>query len=268
MADSKNIYDSLDEVIARQKQAEERSRQEHEEILEAISRADAKTAQVNQVQQTVNQRNQSWSLKNFINRSVHEYMWFGTKEEFDQDKKFALILILSSIVSMIICTIVATVLFGIYSTFTLFENIWLVLMLCVLKYTYKTKKNYSTLDYSFNSFERFELDGDGVLRRMVYKKKYRWFWVLACIAFALNALSAWIVDETSIPLLVTVLELGTLAINIFTVYKVTDFFAAYGPIRFSGMNEAQTAKVVLVFDTMMNKLYTEEDYLKIFPFMK
>ena len=266
MAD--NVYESLDEILARQKQAEERSRQEHEEILEAINKVNSKAAQADQVQRTVNQRNQSWSLKNFINRSVHEYMWLGTKEDFDKDKKLALILILSSIVSMIICTIVASISFGIYSTFTLFENIWLVLMICVLKYTYKTKKNYSTLDYSFNSFERFEADADGVLRCTVYKKKYRWFLVLGCIAFALNALSAWIVDESSIPLLVTILELGTLALNIFTVYKVTDFFAGYGPIRFTGMNEAGTAKVVLIFDTIMNKLYTEEEYLKTFPFMK
>ena len=263
-----NVFEGLDEILARQKQAEERSRQEHEEILEAINKANVKAAQADQVQRAVNQRNQSWSLKNFINRSVHEYMWLGTKEDFDKDKKLALILILSSIVSMIICTIVASISFGIYSTFTLFENIWLVLMLCVLKYTYKTKKNYSTLDYSFNSFERFEADADGVLRCTVYKKKYRLFLVLACIAFALNVLSAWIVDESMIPLLVTVLELGTLALNIFTVYKVIDFFAGYGPLRFTGMNEAGTAKVVLIFDTMMNKLYTEEEYLKTFPFMK
>ena len=262
-----NIFESLDEILARQKQAEERSRQEHEEILEAINRANAKTTQADQVQRTVNQRNQSWSLKNFINRSVHEYMWLGTKEDFDKDKKLALILILSSIVSMIICTIVASISFGIYSTFTLFENIWLVLMLCVLKYTYKTKKNYSTLDYSINSFERFETDADGVLRHTVYKKKYRWFLVLACIAFLLNTIFAWM-DNHSVPLLVTILELGTLALNIFTVYKVTDFFAGYGPLRFTGMNEAGTAKVVLIFDTMMNKLYTEEEYLKTFPFMK
>ena len=263
-----NVFAGLDEIIERQKQAEERSKQEHEEILEAITKANAATPQDDRVERTVNQRNQSWSLKNFIKHSVHEYMWLGTKEDFDKDKKLALILILSSIAGMIVCTIVASVSFGIYSTFTLFENIWLLLMLCVLKYTYKTKKNYSTLDYSFNSFERFETDVDGVLRHTVYKKKYRWFLVLACIAFALNALSAWIVDESRIPLLVTILELGTLALNVFTVYKVTDFFAGYGPLRFTGMNEAGTAKVVLIFDTTMNKLYTEEDYLKTFLFMK
>ena len=262
-----NVFEGFDEILARQKQAEERSRQEHEEILEAINKAIAKTAQADQVQRTVNQRNQSWSLKNFINRSVHEYMWLGTKEDFDKDKKLALILILSSIVSMIVCTIVASISFGMYSTYTLFENIWLILMLCVLKYTCKTKKNYSTLDYSFNSFERFEADADGVLRCTVYKKKYKWFLVLGCIAFLLNTIFAWI-DNHSVPLLVTILELGTLALNIFTVYKVTDFFAGYGPLRFTGMNESGTAKVVLILDTIMNKLYIEEEYLKTFPFMK
>ena len=82
-----NVFEELDEILARQKKAEERSRQEHEEILEAINKVNTKAAQADQVQRTVNQRNQSWSLKNFINRSVHEYMWLGTKEDFDKDRK-------------------------------------------------------------------------------------------------------------------------------------------------------------------------------------
>ena len=252
-------------MLARQKQADERSRQEHEEILDAINKTNVNA---DQVQRAVNQRNQSWSLKNFINRSVHEYMWLGTNEDFAKEKKLSLNLIRASIVSMILCTIVASVSFGNYSVFTLFENIWLLLMLCVLKYTYKTKKNYSTIQYCFNSFERFEADADGVLRSTIYKKKYKWFLVLACVAFVLNALDAWMVDESRVPLLATILELGTLALNIFTVCKVTGFFAGYGPIKFTGMNDSGTAKVVLIFDATMNKLYTEEDYLKTFPFMK
>lgn len=264
MAD--NIFDGLDEILARQKQAEEQSRQEHEKILDAINKA--KAIQEDQVQRTINQRNQSWSLKNFIKRSTHEYMWVGTKEDFDKEKNLALILIMSSIVSMIICTIVACISFNMYSTYTFFENIWLLLMMCVLKYTCKTKKNYSTLDYAYNSFERFKIDSDGILRCTCYKKKYKWFLVLACISFLLNVLSAWIFDDSSIPLLVTILELVALALNIFTVYKVTDFFLGYGPIRLTGVNETGSGTAVLIFDTTMNKLYTEEEYLKKFPFMK
>ncbi|MBQ9735599.1 MAG: hypothetical protein IJV96_02295 [Clostridia bacterium] len=249
--ENKSLFEQLEQINENQ-----------QKILEAINQGDTDS-----VKTTVSQRNRAFVLKNFIQRSIHEYMWFGTKEGFGKDKKLALILILSSIVSMIICTIVASVSFGLYSTFTLFENIWLFLMLFVLKYTCKTKKNYSDLEYSFDSFERFVPDADGVWRCTTYKKKYVWFFVLACIAFLSNVIFAWL-DDHSTPLLVTILELGTLALNLFTVYKVTDFFAGYGPIRFSGMNEEGTARVVLIFDTAINKLYTEEDYLETFPFMK
>ena len=48
-----NVFEGLDEILARQKQAEERSRQEHEEILEAINQANAKTALADPEQRAV-----------------------------------------------------------------------------------------------------------------------------------------------------------------------------------------------------------------------
>ena len=257
-----NVFEGLDEILARQKQAEERSRQEHEEILEAINKVNAKAAEADQVQRTVNQRNQSWSLKNFINRSIHEYMWLGTRDEFEKDKSVATLFTILSIVGICLCSIVTTATVGFYTTYTFFENIWLFLLLFVCKYVMKAQKNYSTLEYSQNSFERFTLDADGVLRPGPYKKKYKWFLILAVISFILNAICNW---GSLIALLLEVLVLG---LNLFTVYKVTDFFAGYGPIRFIGMNDRGTAKVVIIFDTLQNKLYTEEDYLKQFPLMK
>ena len=262
-----NVFEGLDEILARQKEAENRSRQEHEEILEAINKANSQSAQVDQIQRTVDRRNQVFSLKNFLSRSTHEYMWLGTYDDFDKEKTISVFLIIASIISMIVCTIVTTASFGMYSTFTLFENIWLLLALFVLKYTCMAKKNYSVWEYSSNSYEEFEVNSDGVLMRGYYKRKYRWSFVLACIAFVMNALSAWVLVESATPLLVTILELLTMALNMFTAYKVTDFFYGYGPMRFTGMNEAGTEKVVLIFDTTINKLYTEEDYLKTFPFM-
>ena len=262
-----NVFEGLDEILARQKQAEERSRQEHEEILEAINRANAKTAQADQVQRTVNQRNQSWSLKNFINRSVHEYMWLGTKEDFDKDKKLALILILSSIVSMIICTIVASISFGIYSTFTLFENIWLLMSLFILKYVIKAKKIYLSHVYAFNSIENFDVDADGVFRSKGNKKRYKVFLVLACIAFCSNTICAWSYS-TAVAVWLSILELGCMVLSIVSFHLVDNLFLGYGPIKFTGPNESGTYDVVLIFDTLMNKLYTEEEYLKKYSFMK
>lgn len=273
-----NVFDGLDEIIERQKQAEEKAKQDHEEILDAINKANAgkrkhsetieQSATLDGVRESINQRNQAFSIKNFIRSAMPEYMWIGDEADFNNEKKFSLILILSSIGAMLLCTVISIVSFGIYTTFTLFENIWLLHMLFVLKYIIKTKRAYCNFDYALNSFEDFEPDADGVLRKTKYKGHYKWFLILGCIAFALNAISAWVMDGSKLPVLVTILELATLGLNIFTAYKVTDFFASYGPIKFTGMNESRTAKVVLVFDAGMNKLYTEEDYYKQFPFMK
>ena len=257
-----SVFEGLDEILARQKDAEERAKQEHQEILDALNHANEKG-----VQSAVNERNRAFVLKNFIARSVHEYMWLGTDEDFQNERRYTLYWILAAIVSMVACTIVGIAAFGFYTTYTLFENIWLLLMLRVFKYVYKAKRNYNTLDYSNNTFEIFKPDSDGILRRMGYKKKYKWFLILACIAFLSNTIFAWI-EPSAVPFLITVLELATLALNIVAVNKVTLFFAAYDPIRFTGTNEAGTAKVVLVYNTIMNRLYTEEDYLKEYPYMK
>lgn len=247
--ENKSVYGSLDE------------------ISESLRRIEERIDRKEPVRTEVERRNAQFSLKNFIARSVHEYLWFGFKEAFEKEKKTALLLILASVASMIVTTVATTAAFGMYSTYTLFENIWLLLMFCILKYTYKAKRSYPTFEYSINSFLRFEEDADGVLQSTVYKKKYKWFLILGCIAFLLNALCAWIVN-CSAPLLITILELGTLALNIFAVFKVTDFFAGYNQIKFTGMNETGTAQVVLVFNTVINELYTEEDYLKKYPFIK
>lgn len=255
--ENKTISEQLGEISEKQ-----------DKILAAVNKSGARTVEDDRVQRSVNQRNQSWSLKNFIRRSVHEYIWEGTEEEFDKDRKVSLILILASIVSMVLCTVFTTVSFGYYTTFTLFENIWLLLLFYVLKYTFKTKKNYLAYTYSQNSFERFVTDGDGVLRNVGYKKKYKFFYILACISIVLNILSSWIIEESTLPIPVTVFEIIAFAVNIITVNKVTYFFAGYGSIRFTGMNETGTGKVVLVYDPMLNKLFTEEEYLARFPSMK
>ena len=263
-----NVFEGLDEILARQKQAEERSRQEHEEILEAINKVNVKAAQADQVQRTVNQRNQSWSLKNFINRSVHEYIWMGSTENFNMEKQRLVTLICVSIAYMIICTIVATAAFGMYSTFTVFENIWLLLTLKMLKYTRKTKKIYLAADYVLNSIENFDLDADGVFRQKGYKARYVFFLVLAVIAFLLNTLCVWIIDGSRVPLLVTILEIAALVLSILTYVKVKDFFLTYISIRFTGLNDSGTNNVSLVFDPLMNQLYIEEDFYKKYSFAK
>ena len=263
MAQPNNVFDSIAEIIARQNEAEERARQDHEELLEAIKRSNDEASAE---RAAIDRRNRAFSIKNFIKRSVHEYMWIGDAEEFKKEKRITVILLLASVFCMLASTVVVSVLWSMYSTYTLFENIWLLLSLYMLKYTVKAKKNYPIFEYSMNSIERFRLDSDGVLRTDRVKKKYKWFLALSIIAVLLNVICAWIIENNA-PWLITVLELLTLVINIAAYKRVYDFFFGYGPIRFTGMNDAGTEKVVIIFDTLENKLYLEADYLKKYPFM-
>jgi hypothetical protein len=70
-------------------------------------------------------------------------------------------------------------------------------------------------------------------------------------------------------LIATLFELafGVLSIYIFC-FKTFDFFCGYNHLRFTGSNDANTQTVVLIYDPIMNKRYTEEDYLKQFPFCR
>lgn len=262
MGDS--LFELIDEIREGQKQAEAQAREDREEILEAIRKANAVPAVPDPVRREVDRRNFAFSLKNFIRRSVHEYVWLGMAGEFEKKKTEAFRWLVAAVGGVLACTVVTTVSCGFYTTFTLFENIWLILLFFVMSYTHAAKCLYPTGEYSMNSFFHFEVDADGVLRSTVYKNRYKWGFLLSCLASLGNAIGVWVMGG-SVPLLAMLLELGSLSLNITAVYKVTDLFAGYAFLRFTGMNEAGTAKVSLIFDPILNELHIEEDYLKKFP---
>ena len=67
----------------------------------------------------------------------------------------------------------------------------------------------------------------------------------------------------------TIFELAVIGLSIFVFkFKALDFFCGYSNLRFTGRNDTNTQTVVLIFEPIMNKLYTEEDYLKQFLFCK
>ncbi|MBR2987423.1 MAG: hypothetical protein IKC63_05340 [Clostridia bacterium] len=265
MAD--NLYDITNEILAHQKEERERLEKQHEELLNALRQAKESPAPQNEVRKSVDQRNQMFVLQNFIRRARHQHLWIGDCNDFANEQSRTIRAIWLAIGAMVLCTIVATASFGIYSTFTLFENIWLIFTLHGLKYTYRAKRQYSAIDYSLNSFETFQMDANGVLHPGEHKKSYKVFLILASISFVLNAIYAWLGDH-SVPFLVTVLELGALALTIYAVYRAIDFFDGYGMVRFSGMNDLGTATVVLIYDPISNRIYIEEDFLKKHPYLK
>ena len=208
-------------------------------------------------------------LKRFISKAKKEYCWLGSEADFQKEKKTALILLAILMGTIILSTIFTSIAFGMYSTFTLFENIWFVMMGFMSFYLLKAKRFYESYEFSLTSCFRFEPDVDGVLRMGTPNKKYKVFLVLTCICAVCNIIVVWLENKSGMALPATIFELAVLGLSIFVFnFKALDFFYGYSNLRFTGVNETTGQKVVLIYEPIMNKLYTEEDYLKQFPFCK
>ena len=149
---------------------------ENKTVFERLDEIDAKLDKVVSVASQregmqIPRENPQIALKRFIGRAKKEYMWLGTQSEFEYEKQTAFRLLWLLVGVGLLATIFSTIAFKLYSTFTLFENIWLIMMLCAIKYIRKAQYHYDCFDFSENSFFRFELDADGVLRCGTLKKK-------------------------------------------------------------------------------------------------
>lgn len=208
-------------------------------------------------------------LKRFISKAKKEYCWLGPEADFQKEKKTALILLAALIGTIVLSTIFTSIALGLYSTFTLFENIWLIMMCFMAFYLVKAKRFYDCYEFSLTSCFKFIPDVDGVLRMGTLKKKYKVFLVLTCISAICNIIVVWMENKNGMALPATIFELAVLGLSIFAFnFKSLDFFYGYSNLRFTGANETTGQKVVLIFETPTNKLYAEEDYLKNFPFCK
>ncbi len=86
-------------------------------------------------------------LKRFISKAKKEYCWLGSEADFQKEKKTALILLAALIGTIVLSTIFTSIAFGLYSTFTLFENIWLIMMCVMAFYLVKAKRFYDCYEF-------------------------------------------------------------------------------------------------------------------------
>ena len=247
MSENKTVFERLDEIDAK--------------LDKAISaKPQSETIQLPR-------ENPQVTLKRFITRAKKEYMWLGSRADFETEKQTALKVVWILIGVGLLATIFTSIAFKLYSTFTLFENIWLIMMLCTVKYIHKSQYYHKCFEFSENSFFRFELDGDGVWRCGQLKKKYKWFSVITCICALCNIIVVWMEANIILALLATIFELALGVLSIYVFYfKALDYFCGYCHLRFTGRNDSNTQTISIIYDPTFNKLYTEEEYKKQFSF--
>ncbi len=256
-----NVFEKLDSIEASQSVTNAQNGQ----ILDLLNKISS--------QQTVVQKNETgpktqsplsnqFLLRSFIRKSKKEYIWFGTIDEFNKSKTIVNILCVSLIIVGILSTIFTSIAFKMYSTFSLFENIWLIFACILFSHSVYAKKRMLDTDLRDHSNSVFVQDDDGVWNDTgKEKKRFKWFRRISYIAVVCNIIVIWIESKGAIAILATIFELAFAGITIGILFTYINLFCMYNSfILFTGRNASNTETVTLIFDVIGKKLAPLEEY--------
>lgn len=179
MSNPNNLFDKVDGVESK--------------VENVSTKVDALTKKVellSTVQRTASSprkaENPQLDLKRFIANGKREYCWMGTENEFQKEKKIILISIIVLIGVLIIASVFTSIACGLYTTFTLFEHIWLICICFIIKYIFKSDRYYKDTELALNSCFETNLSADGIYEIGQLKKRYKVFLGLSCVCSILN----------------------------------------------------------------------------------
>ena len=172
------------------------------------------------------------------------------------------VLCIALIIVGVLSTIFTSIAFKMYSTFSWFENIWLIFACVLFSYSVNAKKRMSDTDLKDHSNTVFIQDADGTWRDTnKEKKRFRWFRRISYIAVVCNIIAIWDQSQGAIAITATLFELAFAGITIGIFFAHINLFCMYGSfILFTGRNASNTKTVTLVFDVMAKKLAPYEEY--------
>ncbi len=201
------------------------------------------------------------TLAEFVRGSSQAHLFLDDETAFQQKKKRCTIFLLALIGVMILSTIVTTWGFYIYSTYTLFENIYLVCVVCMLVHILRAKRVYPTADLQNNCSFTFFRTREGIVLMGKRKKKYTVFLVLSCICAALNILCAWAKIITPIRgvFFIVIFELAVFILSLVANYFVSDFFFGYTMIGLRARSATGGVQTIF-YIPHQNTLISKEDF--------
>lgn len=261
-----NLFEKVDRVREEQERARNQSDLDKQEILEAI--AQLSKTQNPTIQSQVARATPNMVLHDFLKCSAKEYHFFGPLVYFEKSKAVTLLSLFASLLVGIITNILTTKGCGLFSTFTLLEDIWLFLVIRMICHTIHSKRCYDHVDYSCHSFQRFVINADGLYCPDGIKKSYKIVRVLAVISAVCNMIFLCINANGAKTVWAVIFEVLFLVSIFFAMDMMINHFCMYSLVYYSGKNVTGTQRITIVHDMTENQLYTKEDFEKKFPFAK
>lgn len=253
-----NVFDRLDSIEASQSATQVQNKQ----ILDLLNKLSSQSVKQNVEVSPQPQVSNQVLLREFVKKSKKEHVWFGSINEFNKSKMIVNVLCIALIIVGVLSTIFTSIAFKMYSTFSWFENIWLIFACVLFSYSVNAKKRMSDTDLKDHSNSVFIQDADGTWRDTnKEKKRFRWFRRISYIAVVCNIIAIWDQSQGAIAITATLFELAFAGITIGIFFAHINLFCMYGSfILFTGRNASNTKTVTLVFDVMAKKLAPYEEY--------
>ena len=155
------------------------------------------------------------ALASFIKKSKKEYLWVGTTIDFNKSKNLIIILSVIFLVVSLISTILTSIAFKMYSTFSLFENIWSIMSCFILGYSIHSKKRMTDIDMMEHSIYKYIQDANGTWRSTnKEKKKYKVFRIISYICVVANIILIWISSSGALAVFATLFEMAYTGLTI------------------------------------------------------
>lgn len=184
--------------------------------------------QINELRSSMNiTNNKERAIKEeqYLKNSKKSYIWIGSNKLFVEQKKNVIIFLLIVIACGILSTIFTSVASKIYTTFTLFENIWAICMIYILIYTsgYTKKMEHDKFTnrtiYKYNINAKYNFNEITFIEKSVYKA----FRIINYISIILNIIYIIIFFNGFISILAILIEIGYFVMCIIAFYKYDEF---------------------------------------------
>ena len=243
MADDRNLFERLDSIEA-----------QNAEIIRLLS-----STSDHQQQANVRKPSTQEIMQKFLKQAKKSWMWFGNNAEFKKNKALSIMSFVILLIVGIVTTVVSSICFKLYSTFTLFEDIWLIFGIIYLVYSVRTKRIYEVNELASNSSTKFIKDELGMRLPKREKAVFTIFKVLAIISIVCNIVVIWAGMGKTNQIIATIMEVLFLGAIIFSLVMNNSLFSLYAIIYVEGNNLTTNEKVVLVLPPGAKQLILEEE---------
>ena len=201
-------------------------------------------------------------FQDFIKQSKKSWRWFGTRKEFNKWKTLATMSMWILLLVGLVASIVSTICFQIYSTFTLFENIWMIFGIIYLVYDSKTRFIYEVNELASNSPRKYMTDKTGMKFPEGERGPFRVFKWLAIISVLCNIICIWANLGNTNKAFATIMEVLLLGAIISAHFMNANLYAQYAIIWIEGRNLETNKKVVLVLLPGSREFITKEEFIE------